>query len=132
MVVDKQLAKQYQKQEREAAMLAKKQKSYAILDADDSRLNRTEVDKKRGRKVSRQEYLKKREQKKLEEIRDDIEDEQYLFDGVKLTDREYHEFRYKKQIYELVKNRPEESDDTNEGAYEEPFNPKMAKHPYKG
>ncbi|KAK6920950.1 DEAD-box helicase, OB fold, partial [Dillenia turbinata] len=66
------------------------------------------------RKVSRQEYLKKREQKKLEEIRDDIEDEQYLFDGVKLTDREYHEFRYKKQIYELVKNRPEESDDTNE------------------
>ncbi|KAB5524491.1 hypothetical protein DKX38_022240 [Salix brachista] len=45
------------------------------------------------RKVSRQEYLKKREQKKLEEIRDDIEDEQYLFDGVKLTEAEYHELR---------------------------------------
>ncbi|KAJ6759790.1 hypothetical protein OIU79_024783 [Salix purpurea] len=55
------------------------------------------------RKVSRQEYLKKREQKKLEEIRDDIEDEQYLFDGVKLTEAEYHELRYKKEIYELVK-----------------------------
>ncbi|KAG5229513.1 pre-mRNA-splicing factor ATP-dependent RNA helicase [Salix suchowensis] len=43
------------------------------------------------RKVSRQEYLKKREQKKLEEIRDDIEDEQYLFDGEKLTETEYHD-----------------------------------------
>ncbi|GMP35607.1 hypothetical protein CsSME_00007985 [Camellia sinensis var. sinensis] len=42
-------------------------------------------------KVSRQEYLKKMEQKKLKELRDDIEDEQYLFDGVKLTKAEYGE-----------------------------------------
>ncbi|GMP24080.1 hypothetical protein CsSME_00001472 [Camellia sinensis var. sinensis] len=42
-------------------------------------------------KVSRQEYLKKMEQKKLKELRDDIEDEQYLFDGVKLTEAEYGE-----------------------------------------
>ncbi|KAL0421967.1 UNVERIFIED_CONTAM: Pre-splicing factor ATP-dependent RNA helicase DEAH1 [Sesamum latifolium] len=66
------------------------------------------------RKVSRQEYLKKREQKKLEELRDDIEDEQYLFEGVKLTEAEYRELRYKKEIYELVKKRTEESDYTNE------------------
>uniref|UniRef100_A0A5B7BS90 RNA helicase n=1 Tax=Davidia involucrata TaxID=16924 RepID=A0A5B7BS90_DAVIN len=66
------------------------------------------------RKVSRQEYLKKREQKKLEEIRDDIEDEQYLFDGVKLTEREYRELRYKKEIYELVKKRSEEADNIAE------------------
>ncbi|KAH6810279.1 RNA helicase family protein [Perilla frutescens var. frutescens] len=66
------------------------------------------------RKVSRQEYLKKREQKKLEELRDDIEDEQYLFEGVKLTEAEYRELRYKKQIYELVKKRTEESDYTDE------------------
>ncbi|KAJ6340697.1 hypothetical protein OIU77_008452 [Salix suchowensis] len=66
------------------------------------------------RKVSRQEYLKKREQKKLEEIRDDIEDEQYLFDGEKLTETEYHDLRYKKEIYELVKKRPEDVEDTNE------------------
>ncbi|CAL5374411.1 unnamed protein product [Camellia sinensis] len=46
------------------------------------------------RKVSRQEYLKKMEQKKLKELRDDIEDEQYLFDGVKLTKAEYGELRY--------------------------------------
>ncbi|KAL7265212.1 hypothetical protein ACSBR1_003047 [Camellia fascicularis] len=42
-------------------------------------------------KVSRQEYLKKMEQKKLKDLRDDIEDEQYLFDGVKLTEAEYGE-----------------------------------------
>lgn len=66
------------------------------------------------RKVSRQEYLKKREQKKLEELRDDIEDEQYLFEGVKLSEAEYRELRYKKQIYELVKKRTEESDYMNE------------------
>ncbi|KAE8124420.1 hypothetical protein FH972_019308 [Carpinus fangiana] len=66
------------------------------------------------RKVSRQEYLKKREQKKLEELRDDIEDEQYLFDGVKLTEVEYRELRYKKEIYELVKKRSEDADNTSE------------------
>ncbi|CAL5376323.1 unnamed protein product [Camellia sinensis] len=46
---------------------------------------------RKGEKVSRQEYLKKMEQKKLKELRDDIEDEQYLFDGVKLTEAEYGE-----------------------------------------
>ncbi|KAK4277828.1 hypothetical protein QN277_015763 [Acacia crassicarpa] len=66
------------------------------------------------RKVSRQEYLKKREMKKLDELRDDIEDEQYLFEGVKLTEAEYKEFRYKKEIYDLVKKRTMEEDDVNE------------------
>lgn len=66
------------------------------------------------RKVSRQEYLKKREEKKLLELRDDIEDEQYLFDGVKLTEAEYREHRYKKEIYELVKKRSEDADNIDE------------------
>lgn len=66
------------------------------------------------RKVSREEYLKKRELKKLEEIRDDIEDEQYLFYNVKLTEAEERELRYKKQIYELVKKRTQEDDNLNE------------------
>ncbi|GAB4845413.1 Pre-mRNA-splicing factor ATP-dependent RNA helicase DEAH1 [Ancistrocladus abbreviatus] len=67
------------------------------------------------RKVSRQEYLKKREQKKLEELRDELEDEQYLFDGVKLTEAEYRELRYKKEIYELVQKRQtEDATDINE------------------
>ncbi|CAL5369649.1 unnamed protein product [Camellia sinensis] len=46
---------------------------------------------RKDEKVSRQEYLKKMEQKKLKELRDDIEDEQYLFDGVKLIESEYGE-----------------------------------------
>ncbi|KAJ8451448.1 hypothetical protein Cgig2_017839 [Carnegiea gigantea] len=57
------------------------------------------------RKVSRQEYLKKREAKKLEELRDEIDDEQYLFEGVELTEAERRELRYKKEIYELVTKR---------------------------
>ncbi|XP_076943643.1 pre-mRNA-splicing factor ATP-dependent RNA helicase DEAH1-like [Bidens hawaiensis] len=66
------------------------------------------------RKVSRQEYLKKREQKKLEEIRDDIEDEQYLFGNTKLSEVEQRENRYKKQIYDLVQKRSQEDDNINE------------------
>ncbi|KAI9157058.1 hypothetical protein LWI28_016246 [Acer negundo] len=66
------------------------------------------------RKISRQEYLKKREQKKLEEIKDDIEDEQYLFDGVELTDKEHRDLRYKKEIYNLVRKRTEEVDTMSE------------------
>ncbi|KAJ8451438.1 hypothetical protein Cgig2_017829 [Carnegiea gigantea] len=57
------------------------------------------------RKVSRQEYLKKREEKKLEELSDEIEDEQYLFEGVELTEAERRELRYKKEIYELITKR---------------------------
>nr|GEU69912.1 pre-mRNA-splicing factor ATP-dependent RNA helicase DEAH1-like isoform X1 [Tanacetum cinerariifolium] len=66
------------------------------------------------RKVSRHEYLKKREPKKLEEIRDDIKDEHYLFNDVKLTQVEERELRYKKQVYELVKKRTQEDDNLNE------------------
>ncbi|KHN44645.1 Putative pre-mRNA-splicing factor ATP-dependent RNA helicase DHX16 [Glycine soja] len=43
----------------------------------------------------------------------DIEDEQYLFEGVKLSEAEYRELRYKKEIYELVKKRSEEADNAN-------------------
>ncbi|KAL8139986.1 hypothetical protein V2J09_006007 [Rumex salicifolius] len=60
------------------------------------------------RKVSRQEYLKKREEKKIEELRDEIIDEQYLFDGVKLTEAERREQMYKKEIFELVQKRKTE------------------------
>ncbi|KAE9601108.1 hypothetical protein Lal_00023795 [Lupinus albus] len=79
------------------------------------RTNALEKDDLRAlRKVSRQEYLKKREEKKLDELRDDIEDEQYLFEGVKLTEAEKRDLRYKKEIYELVKKRSEETDNANE------------------
>jgi len=54
--------------------------------------------------------LKKREQKKQEELRDDIKYERYLFDGVKLNEAEYRELRYKKEIYELVKKQSDDAD----------------------
>lgn len=79
------------------------------------RSNAAEQDDLRSlRKYSRQEYLKKREEKKLEELRDDIEDEQYLFDGVKLSEVEQRELRHKKELYELIKKRSEEADNVNE------------------
>lgn len=62
------------------------------------------------RKLSRQDYLKKRIRKKLDELRDEVEGEQD-FEGVELTEAEYREQRYKKQIYEIVGNNTEESDE---------------------
>ncbi|KAH9722091.1 RNA helicase [Citrus sinensis] len=50
----------------------------------------------------------------IEYLRDDILDEQYLFEGVKLTDAEEREMRYKKKIYELVKKRSEEDETQSE------------------
>ncbi|ONK64758.1 uncharacterized protein A4U43_C07F29560 [Asparagus officinalis] len=64
------------------------------------------------RKVSREVYLKKRRDQKLLEIRDDIIDHEYIFEGVKLTDAEERELRYKKKIYELAKEHLEDVDDT--------------------
>ncbi|XP_049934854.1 pre-mRNA-splicing factor ATP-dependent RNA helicase DEAH1-like isoform X2 [Nymphaea colorata] len=66
------------------------------------------------RKVSRQEYLKKRELKKLDELWDDIEDEEYLFEGVHVTEKECQEMRYKKEMYRLAKKRAEEVDEIME------------------
>eukprot|EP00898_Chlorokybus_atmophyticus_P001287 jgi/Chlat1/2159/Chrsp17S02733 len=63
------------------------------------------------REVSRQEYLKMREQKKLDELRDAIADEQYLFDGVKLTAKERAEFEYKKHLLELAEQRAKDVDE---------------------
>ncbi|XP_039127210.1 pre-mRNA-splicing factor ATP-dependent RNA helicase DEAH1 isoform X2 [Dioscorea cayenensis subsp. rotundata] len=66
------------------------------------------------RVVSRQMYLQKRREKKLLELRDDIIDHEYLFEGVKLTEAEEREFRYKKQIFELAKEHVENLDDIDE------------------
>ncbi|KAF3331470.1 putative pre-mRNA-splicing factor ATP-dependent RNA helicase DHX16 isoform X1 [Carex littledalei] len=60
------------------------------------------------RKHSRRAYLDKRKEKKLLEIEDEIRDHEYIFEGVKLTEAEERELRYKKQIYELAKKHLEE------------------------
>ncbi|KAK2965749.1 hypothetical protein RJ640_003287 [Escallonia rubra] len=54
------------------------------------------------------------EQDEIGALRDEIVDEQYLFDGVNLTETEKREIRYKKQIYDLVKKRSEEDDNGTE------------------
>jgi pre-mRNA-splicing factor ATP-dependent RNA helicase DHX16 len=62
------------------------------------------------RKVSRQVYLEKREKQKLEEARDDVRDEEYLFGDVQLTDREKRERELKKRLYDLAQQRVNLSD----------------------
>ncbi|KAK9845793.1 hypothetical protein WJX81_002540 [Elliptochloris bilobata] len=57
------------------------------------------------RDVSRQEYLKKREEGKLQELRQALEDEEALFAGVKLSKKEARELEYKRRVYELAKQR---------------------------
>ena len=54
------------------------------------------------------------EEKKLLQLRDDIEDEQYLFEGVELSEAELCKLRYDKEMYELVKKRSKEDDNVNE------------------
>ncbi|KAG8087095.1 hypothetical protein GUJ93_ZPchr0010g9756 [Zizania palustris] len=66
------------------------------------------------RKYSRQAYLQKRRDKKIDEIKDEILDHEYIFQDVKLTEAEEKEFRYKKKIYDLVKEHVEGADDAAE------------------
>ncbi|XP_065005349.1 pre-mRNA-splicing factor ATP-dependent RNA helicase DEAH1-like isoform X3 [Musa acuminata AAA Group] len=66
------------------------------------------------RKVSRQVYLQKRRDQKLVELRDEIIDHDYIFEGVKLTEAEERELRYKKKIYELASEHLEDVDNFNE------------------
>lgn len=67
---------------------------------------------RRLRVISRREYLKKREKKKVEELRDEIEDEILVSDGVKLTEKELAELRYK-ELYELLKKTDNDDDDVD-------------------
>jgi len=63
------------------------------------------------REVSRQEYLKKREAQKLAELKDQIEDEQYIFEGVEVSEKERKDLEYKKQVYELAMQRAKDLDE---------------------
>lgn len=54
------------------------------------------------RKKARREYVKKRRGEKLEELREDIEDDEKLFDSRELTAREKLEREYKKKIYKFA------------------------------
>ncbi|KAL1194653.1 putative pre-mRNA-splicing factor ATP-dependent RNA helicase DEAH8 [Cardamine amara subsp. amara] len=90
---------------------ADEDKKKAKLCSEDMVLDSDEII--RLRNVSRQEYVKNREKKKVEALRDEIKDEIMVSDGVKLTEKEEIEFRYKKELYELIKQ-TEDDDDVDE------------------
>eukprot|EP00894_Picocystis_sp_ML_P000616 jgi/Pico_ML_1/51133/g2216.t1 len=62
------------------------------------------------RDVSRQEYLKKREKQKIEDLRAEIQDEEYLFQGVDMTTKEVENLEYKKKLLRLAEERMREVD----------------------
>jgi pre-mRNA-splicing factor ATP-dependent RNA helicase DHX16 len=72
------------------------------------------------RKVSREEYLKKRETQKLEELKDMIEDEEYLFQGEELTEQEKRDIAYRKKIYALATSQVRDIDAVMEDRYRMP------------
>ncbi|KAJ1918310.1 hypothetical protein IWQ60_007532, partial [Tieghemiomyces parasiticus] len=57
------------------------------------------------RERSRQEYLRKREQSRLELLRGQIEDEEQLFQGMKLTDAERERLEYQREVLRLAEER---------------------------
>lgn len=55
------------------------------------------------RKQSRWDYLKKREEEKLEDLEAEIKDDEYLFSTEELTEREKRELDYKRNLRDLAK-----------------------------
>uniref|UniRef100_A0A7S0I880 RNA helicase n=1 Tax=Micromonas pusilla TaxID=38833 RepID=A0A7S0I880_MICPS len=87
-------------------------------------LNKTEEERNAMipelRNFSRQEYLKKREVQKLEELKGMIEDEEYLFDGVELTEQEVEDQEYRKKIYKLAMEQVRNVDEILDDRYKMP------------
>lgn len=74
------------------------------------------------RDVSRQEYLRKREEDKLRALADELEDAKYLFEGVKLTAKERAELEYKQRVYDLAMERRAALDKVVDDGYSLPTN----------
>jgi len=72
------------------------------------------------RVVSRQQYLRKREAQKVEELREALMDEQYLFEGEQLTAKERTEFEYKKRLLDLATQQISNIDAAMEDRYQLP------------
>ncbi|EFJ34530.1 hypothetical protein SELMODRAFT_82212 [Selaginella moellendorffii] len=64
-----------------------------------------------AREISRQSYLKKRQEKKLEELKDTLIDEELLFAEVKLTAREKKEKAYKQEVFDLAMKMTKDTND---------------------
>lgn len=82
------------------------------------------------RKVSRQEYLKKRELQKLEELKESIRETEYFYEGQDVTEEQRADLEKRKKVYELAM---EQINSINEAleeryqiptAYDDPNKPK--------
>ncbi|KAJ2611788.1 hypothetical protein EV177_003316 [Coemansia sp. RSA 1804] len=73
------------------------------------------------RSRARQEYLKLREEQRLELLRQEIADEEDLFRGERLTDREVKDLEYKKELLRLAEERKNISDDADAYAMPEDY-----------
>ena len=51
------------------------------------------------RKVSRQEYLKKREMQKLEELKESIRETEYFYEGQDVTEEQRRDLEKRKKVY---------------------------------
>lgn len=69
------------------------------------------------RDISRREYLKKREEDKLIELQQDIEDEKYLFGGEELTKDEREELKTKEELLKLANEYKKVQSRDDEGRY---------------
>jgi len=75
----------------------------------------TEADLEDARKYSRREYLKKREDKKLQLMEKELREEEVLFEGVELTKQEKERLEVKRKVLAMAKdgNRFEIKDDVS-------------------
>ncbi|KAJ2882734.1 hypothetical protein H4R27_003243 [Coemansia aciculifera] len=73
------------------------------------------------RSRARQEYLKLREEQRLEILRQEIADEEELFKGQTLTDKEIKDLEYKKELLRLAEERKNVSDETDTYAMPEDY-----------
>ena len=63
------------------------------------------------RKYSRQEYLKKREEAKIEDLEAEIEEEERLFSGVPLSAKEAADLTYKREVLRLAREKKRHLDE---------------------
>ena len=75
------------------------------------------------RKVSRQEYLKKRELQKLEELKEQIADDEkmYEYSGRPLTEKQKKDLEYKKQTLALAEAQLKNVEESKEELYQMPL-----------
>ena len=75
------------------------------------------------RKVSRQEYLKKRELQKLEELKEQIADDEkmYEYGGRPLTEKQKKDLEYKKQTLALAEAQLRNVEESKEEVYQMPL-----------